>query len=118
LKIRPPLQEVVGTGWTQGWTAFFTQLFSAVGWVQSWSFKFDLNFPSVSANTQSAGQSVAVPGARVGDAVTITPFSDTTGILYKGVVSSDDTVTIYAINFTAGAIDPVAMLFRVVVIQN
>lgn len=119
MNIRPPLREVPNAStWTQGWTAFFTQLFEAVGWVKGWSYSFDLDFPSVPANSQSAGLTVTVPGARQGDSVNVTPFSGTVGITYKGIVTSNDTVTIYAINFTAGAVNPAAMKYRVVVIQN
>jgi hypothetical protein len=118
LNTRPPLQEIVGEGWTPGWSNFFTQLFAAVGWVQSWSYKFTLDFGSVPANSQSTGLTVTIQGARQGDSVTVTPYSDTVGITYKGVVSANDTVSIYAINFTAGAVSPASMLYRVVVIQN
>ena len=118
MKIRPPITETVGDGWTPGWSNFFTQLFAAVGWVQSWSYKFTLDFGSVSANSQSTGLTVTITGARQGDAVTVTPYSDTIGITYKGVVTAPDTVTLYAINFTADAVNPASMLYRVVVIQN
>jgi len=118
LKVNAPITEVVGNGWTQGWTNFFAQLVLAVGWVRGWSYKFTLGFPSVAGNSQSPGQYVTIPGTKQGDAVTVTPYSETAGILYKGIVTGDDTVTIYAINFTTGAIDPASMDFRVVVIQN
>jgi hypothetical protein len=118
LKVNAPIQEQVGQGWTSGWSNFFTQLVQAVGWVKGWSYKFTINFSSVAANSQSPGNSVSITGVRQGDSVHVTPYSETTGITYKGVVTSDDTVTIYAINFTAAAIDPASMQFRVVVIQN
>lgn len=118
MNIRPPLREVPLNTWTTGWTAFFTQLFEAVGWVKGWSYTFTLDFPSVNANSQSPGQSVSITGVRQGDSVSITPYSETAGITYKGVVTSDDTITVYAINFTTGSVNPVSMQFRVVVTQN
>lgn len=124
MNIRPPLNEAASLtltewkSWSQGWSAFFTQLFQAVGWLQSWSYKFPHDFPSVPANSQSAGYAVPISGVRPGDAVTITPATETTGIFYKGVVTANDVVTIYAINFTTGAIDPASMDYRVIVIQN
>lgn len=118
MNIRPPLQEAVGESWTQGWTAFMTQLFQAVGWLQSWSYKFTIDFASVPANSESAGQAVTISGVRQGDSVHVTPFSNTVGMTYKALVTADDTVTIYAINYTTGAVNPASMLYRVVVIQN
>lgn len=125
MNINPPLNEAPGQSltdtwrsWSQGWSSFFTQLFQAVGWLKSWAYKFEHDFPSVSANSQSAGYAVPITGVRQGDSVQVTPYSETTGLTYKGVVTSDDVVTIYAINFTTGAIDPASMDYRVVVIQN
>jgi hypothetical protein len=118
LKVNAPITEVVGQGWTQGWTNFFAQLVLAVGWVRGWSFRFTLDFGSVSANSQSSGLTVTIPGAKQGDSVSVTPYLDTVGIAYKALVTADGTVTIYAINFTAGAINPASMQYRVVVIQN
>lgn len=125
MKTNPPLNEAPGQSltdtwrsWSQGWSSFFTQVFQALGWVKSWSYKFTINFASVAANSQSAGSAVTIPGVRQGDSVHITPYSDTVGITYKGVVTADDIVTIHAINFTTGAIDPASMEYRVVVIQN
>lgn len=119
MNIRPPLREVPdGQNWTQGWTAFFTQLFEAVGWLKSWSYRFTLDFPSVPSGSQSSALTVMIPGVRQGDSVIVTPMSDTAGIDFKGRVTSDDTVSIYAMNFTAGAINPASMQFRIVVIQN
>lgn len=118
MKIPVPITEQVATGWTPGWTTFFQALTKALGWTQTWSYVFTLDFGSVSANSQSAGQTVTIKGVREGDSVHITPYSDTVGITYKGQVTASDTVTINAINFTAGAINPASMQYRVVVIQN
>jgi hypothetical protein len=118
LKVNAPIQEQVGLGWTPGWSNFFTQLVQAIGWVKGWSFRFVLDFGSIPANSQSSGLTVTINGARQGDCVHVTPYGETVGITYKALVTADNTVTIYAINFTAGAINPPSMQYRVVVIQN
>lgn len=115
---RPPLQEPAGDSWSQGWTNFFTQLFDCISWKKSWNYKFTIDFASVPANSESAGSAVTIPGARAGDAVLVTPYSNTVGMTYKGVVTADDTVTLYAINYTTGAVNPASMLYRVIVTQN
>lgn len=115
MNIRPPLQEEAGS---QGWSNFFTQLFEAIGWLKSWSYKFDLDFPSIPNHAQSSAVNVTIKGVRIGDSVHVTPYSDTPGISYKGLVTADDTVSIFAYNFSNPAIDPPAMTYRVVVIQN
>lgn len=115
MNILPPLREHAGS---PGWSNFFTQLFAAVGWVKSWAHRFTLDFDPVAAHSESGGLTVTIKGARPGDAVNVTPYANTSGITYKALVTADDTVTIYAINYTAGAIDPASMQYRVVVIQN
>ena len=117
MKINPPLQEEVGQGWTQGWRAFFTQLFQAVGWLKSWSYRFELDFPTVSANSQEA-LTVEIMGVRQGDAVMVSPYEDVEGLIFKGVVTADDTVTVYAKNFSGPPVDPPLMFYRVTVLQN
>jgi hypothetical protein len=77
-----------------------------------------LDFSSVPANSESAGKTVTITGVRQGDSVHVTPYSNTVGITYKALVTADDTVTIYALNNTVGAINLASMLYRVIVIQN
>lgn len=115
---RPPLQEPAGDRWSEGWSNWFTQLFDCLPWKKSWNYKFTIDFANVPANSESAGSLVTIPGARPGDSVHVTPFSNTVGITYKGVVSADDSVTLYAINNTNGAVNPASMLYRVIVTQN
>lgn len=113
-----PIQEQFGESWTPGWAAWFKQVFLCLPWKQAFNYKFTIDFANIPANSESAGTAVTIPGARPGDAVHVTPFSNTVGITYKGVVSAADTVTLYAINFTAGAVNPASMLYRVIVTQN
>lgn len=115
MNIRPPLQEKSGS---QGWSNFFTQLFEAIGWVKAWSYRFAIDFPSVPNHSQSAGVPVTIKGVRQGDAVQVTPFDDVAGMFFKGIVTADDTVTLYACNFSNTAFDAPEIVFRVVVTQN
>lgn len=118
MKVNAPITEVVGDGWTTGWTNYFTNLAQAVGWAKSFSYRFMLDFANVLANSESAGLTVTIPSVQVGDSVQVTPYVNTVGITYKGLVTADDTVTIYALNNTTGPINPISMLYRVIVIQN
>ncbi len=124
MNIRPPLNEAASfgldkwTSWSQGWSNFFTQLFEAVGWVKGWSFKFDIDFGLIAGNTESSGLTVSMPGVALGDSVHVTPYTNTVGIDYKGLVTASGVVTIYAINYTAAPINPASMQYRVVVVQN
>lgn len=112
---RPPLQEQFGSN---GWANWFTQAFLALlGWKQTFNVTKTIDFGSITAQNQ-ASSTVAVTGARSGDAVSVTPSADTAGIVFSGVVTAKDTVTIYAKNFTAGSIDPASTTFRVIVFQN
>jgi hypothetical protein len=113
-----PIQENVDNGWTPAWSAFFTQLVRAIGWVNSWSYKFTLDFGSIPANSESSGMNVTISGVKQGDSVNITPYTNTVGISYKGLVTSDNNVTIYAINHTSNPINPASMQYNIIVLQN
>lgn len=77
-----------------------------------------LDFPSVAAGA-SQELTIAVPGARVNDAVALgLPAAPLTGLAFDAYVSADDTVTVRASNVTAGAIDPAAANYRVTVIPS
>lgn len=78
-----------------------------------------LDFASVAANAVGAGLPVTVAGAASGDHVEVTPpaAAAAQGVIYVGVVTAADTVTIYPKNITTGAIDPASGTFRVVVEQ-
>jgi hypothetical protein len=76
-----------------------------------------LNFGSVAAQT-SAELVIAVTGAAVGDAVFLgTPAAPDANLTYMAYVSSSGVVTVRCGNLSAGAIDPAAATFRVVVVQ-
>ena len=73
-----------------------------------------LNFGNTLAQT-STDLTVAVPGARDGDQVTVgVPVgSIVANSMYWGFVSANDVVTVRFCNFSAAAIDPAAGTFKV-----
>lgn len=74
-----------------------------------------LDFASIAANAVGTALTVTVTGALVGDHVTVTPpaAAAAQGVVYNGVVTSTNTVTIYPKNVTTGAIDPASGTFSV-----
>jgi len=74
-----------------------------------------LDFASVAAQSVGTGLTVTVTGAVLGDGVNVTPpaAAAAQGVIYDGVVTSANTVTIYPKNITAGAIDPASGTFSV-----
>lgn len=111
---RPPLQEQFGT---TGWANWFTQVFdSLLGWRQTFNRAQVFDFGSIPALSQ-ASTTVTVTGVRPGSAVMVTPLTETPGIVYSGVVTANNTVTIFAKNYTGGAIDPPSNTFRIIVFQ-
>ena len=113
-----PIREPAGDQWSGSWAAWFQNIFACLRWKQSFNYSFVVDFPNVLANVQSSAITVTIPGVRSGDSVQVTPLVDTAGIIYKGVVTANDTVSLYACNFTAGAINPASTTIRVVVLQN
>lgn len=76
-----------------------------------------IDFGVISGGGQGTG-TISLKGARPGSAVIVTPEVDTIGIIYTGVVTAADAVTIYAKNCTAAAIDPPSTNFRIIVLQG
>lgn len=104
--------------WPATWANWFNAVARALVWNVSFTGTKTHDFGSINAHTESS-TTVTVTGARALDTPTvlITPSLNTAGIAYKGVVTADDTVTLYALNTTAAAIDPASTTFRVVVMQ-
>lgn len=74
-----------------------------------------LDFPSINAASQS-DLTIAVPGAVVGDEVTMgLPAAPQAGLVFNAFVSASDVVTIRASNITASPINPAAATFSVIV---
>lgn len=115
---RPPLSESLGTPViSSGWSNWFTQVYLGLMWKRSFNHFATLDFAATAAQAQSA-LTVTIPGVRSGDAVQVTPTTDVSGIIFTGVVTADDTVTVYAKNFSAGSINPASQVYRIVVLQN
>ena len=74
-----------------------------------------LDFGSIAAGS-TAGLTITVPGATVGQAVALgLPAAPPNGIVYCGYVSTTNTVTVRAANVTSAAIDPASASFTAVV---
>lgn len=74
-----------------------------------------LDFASIAA-AASADLTIAVPGAAVGDSVSLAlPAAPTAGLVFQGFVSAANTVTVRATNITAGAVDAASATYRATV---
>lgn len=111
----PPLREEFGS---LGWQSWFTQAFTAIlGWKKTYTGTKTHDFGSI--NAQSEGTTTAtVIGARDGDAVVVRPTTAVNGIIVDGTVTARDTVTIRAVNYSSGSIDPGSQAYRVIVFQQ
>lgn len=75
-----------------------------------------LNFPSISAASQSS-LTISVPGAAVGDEVIMAlPAAPAAGLVFNAFVSAADTVTVRASNISASPVDAAAATYGVIVI--
>lgn len=75
-----------------------------------------LNFPSIAANL-AADLTIAVPGAKAGDAVMVgAPAALEGALTVIGFVSAADVVTVRAGNNSIGAVDAAAATYNVVVL--
>lgn len=106
------------TKWTQPWAAWFNELFLSVfGWSRTFTASLTYDFGSIATLSQ-ATTTVTVTGAAVNDSVIVTPASAVNGIIIDGTVTSANTVTIRAVNYSSGAIDPGSKAYRVIVFQQ
>lgn len=116
---RPPLNEGIATGVprvTPGWASWFGQVFAGLPWKKGWNVTATIDFGSIAALAQTTSD-VTLEGARAGDAVQVTT-ANVAGVVFSGCVTADDTVTVYAKNFSAGAVNPPSQVFRIIVLQN
>lgn len=104
--------------WTQTWKNWFNAVVRALVWNVTYTATKTHDFGNIVAHTESS-TTVTVTGARALDTPTviITPSANTAGVVFKGVVTADDTVTLYALNTTASDINPASTTFRVLVLQ-
>lgn len=74
-----------------------------------------LDFASIAA-AASEDKTITVPGAAVGDAVTLgLPAAPTAGLVFQGFVSAANTVTVRATNITAAGVDAASATYRATV---
>ena len=64
-----------------------------------------IDLASIASGANGTAQVITVPGAAIGNRVTVTASIDTQGIALNGRVSAANTVTFIPSNPTAGAID-------------
>lgn len=103
---------------TAAWKEFFRSVFYGLfGWKRSYTATKNFDFPNIVAGGEST-TTVAVPGARAGDAVLVSPKTKVAGLGADGYVSANDVVTIRRFNYSTGAVDPAADDFRVIVWQQ
>lgn len=103
---------------TPVWLEFFrTVFFSLFGWKRTFTATKNFDFGNIGANSQLS-TTVAVLGARQGDAVLVTAKTQINGLDVYGVVTANDVATIVRTNYSAGAIDPAVDDFRVIVFQQ
>lgn len=111
----PPLRAQTGA---PAWDSWFTQAFTALlGWKKTYTVTKTHDFGSIAAQSQ-ATTTVTVTGARSGDAVVVRPTTAVNGIIVDGSVTASDTVTIRAVNYSSGAVDPDSQVYRVIVFQQ
>jgi hypothetical protein len=100
------------------WASWFNQVVTALlGWKKTYTTTLTHDFGSINAQVQ-ATQTVTVLGARTGDAVLVRPTTAVNGIILDGTVTASDTVTVRAVNYSSGAIDPASQVYRVIVFQQ
>lgn len=104
--------------WPRDWSTFFTQIWQALqGWTKTYTATKTFDFGNINAQTQ-ATTTVAVMGAVLGDAVIVRPTTAVNGIILDGTVTAAGTVTIRAVNYSAGAVDPASQVYRVIVFSQ
>jgi hypothetical protein len=118
MNINAPVTEPITSPMSPGWQSWFQQATDAAqGWTKSYTTQKPLDFPSVPAQQQ---RTLDIPAAPVtpGAVVLVAPLVPVAGIIFTGQVSTAGVLTIVASNITAGAINPPATDFRVIILQN
>lgn len=119
----PPLNSLLPVAeekaiWPKPWGNWFTQVWQAIfGWSRTFYATKTHDFGSINAQVE-ATTTVTVSGAVAGDMVLVRPTTAVNGIIVDGTVSAANTVTIRAVNYSAGAINPAEQVYKVIVIQQ
>lgn len=104
--------------WPLRWITWFTEVWlSVMGWRKTYYATLTHDFGSINAQVQ-ATQTATVTGARSGDIVIVRPTTAVNGIIIDGTVTADNTVTIRAVNYSSGAIDPASQSYKILVFQQ
>lgn len=112
-----PVRENLAS-WTSRWLTWFNEVWrNGFGWKRTYTASLTHDFGSINAQSQ-ATQTVTVTGARSGDAVLVRPTTAVNGIILDGTVTASDTVTVRAVNYSSGSIDPDSQTYRVIVFQQ
>lgn len=113
-----PRTKSEGAVWPPVWGNWISAVWQALqGWTQTYTSSITFDFGNISAQSQ-ATTTVTVTGARSGDAVLVRPTTAVNGIILDGTVTAVDTVTIRAVNYSSGAIDPGSQSYRVIVFSQ
>jgi hypothetical protein len=104
--------------WSQPWANWLAALWNCIrGWTRTYTVTLEHDFGNIAAQSQGT-QTVTVAGAAVGDAVLVRPTTAVNGIILDGTVTAVDTVTVRAVNYSSGGIDPASQVYRVIVFQQ
>jgi hypothetical protein len=118
LAVAPIQSEIKGGVWPKPWGNFFALLrASLAGWTRTMTTTLTHDFGSINAQTQ-ATQTVTLAGASVGDAVIVRPTTAVNGIIVDGTVTAANTVTVRALNYSSGSIDPASQVYTVIIFQQ
>jgi len=119
----PPLASQISTRketviWPRPWGNWMTQVFLALfGWTRTYTGVLTYDFGSIAAQSQ-ATTTATITGVRSGDALIVRPATAVNGVILDGSVTADDVVTIRAVNYSIGAVDPGSQNYRIIVFQQ
>lgn len=118
----PSLQNLPVQGssasWPNVWGTWFSEVWQALsGWTHTSTKTLTYDFGLIGAQSQ-ATTTLTLTGARVGDAVMVRPTTAVNGIIVDGTVTANDTITVRAVNYSTGGIDPASQVYRVIVFQQ
>lgn len=114
-----PTNEPVGGGWTPEWKRWLKLVQLALSsWSKPVKVETTIDFGLVLAHNELGSSPITVRGARPLDIVLVAAEGNLSGLTYKGVVTANDQVTVYAVNSTTSNMNPGSMQFRIIVLQN
>ena len=103
---------------SESWLQFFRSVFYGLfGWKRTYTGVKTFDFGNIVAGGELI-TTVAVAGARQGDAVLVTSKTKIVGLGVDGFVLANDVVTIRRFNYSTGAIDPASDDFRAICFQQ